>query len=388
MMHSRLALAAAAAACTLGLSQATPPAPPAFAPSIARGGLVFVSGILPAPPVAAGFDAQATQVLDELRRRLQAAGTSLDRVVSTSVYLASASDFAALNTIWAKYWPSAPPARTTIVAGLPVAGARIQVSAVAAAAETSRSVILPRGWPGPTSPYSYAIRAGDTLFLSGLLPRRGADNTPVKGDIEAQTGAVFENADAVLAAAGFALADVVSARIFLTDGAVFERMNAAYRTRFTTDPPARATVITPLPAPDALIEITMVAVKGAGRAVVLTPGPDGAPGRPNPNLSSAIRTGPQLFLSGMLGVLPANVSDAAGQTAETLNRLERTMTAAGFGWPEVADSVVYVTDVSDAADVMKVFAGRTDVRGFAGTIAGTGLVSPQGRVEIMLTAGK
>jgi enamine deaminase RidA (YjgF/YER057c/UK114 family) len=131
-----------------------------------------------------------------------------------------------------------------------------------------------------------------------------------------------------------------------------------------------------------------VAVKGAGRAVVLTPGPDGAPGRPNPNLSSAIRTGPQLFLSGMLGVLPANVSDAAGQTAETLNRLERTMTAAGFGWPEVADSVVYVTDVSDAAGVMKVFAERTDVRRFAGTIAGTGLVSPQGRVEIMLTAGK
>ena len=90
----------------------------------------------------------------------------------------------------------------------------------------------------------------------------------------------------------------------------------------------------------------------------------------------------------MLGVLPANVSDTAGQTAETINRLERTMTAAGIGWPEGADSVIYVTDMSVAADVMKVFAGRTDVRGFAGTIAGTGLVSPQGRVEIMLTAGK
>ena len=86
----------------------------------------------------------------------------------------------------------------------------------------------------------------------------------MKGDIEAQTSAVFENADAVLAAAGLALADVVSARIFLTDGAAFERMNAAYRTRYPTDPPARATVITPLTAPDYLIEITMVAVKGAG----------------------------------------------------------------------------------------------------------------------------
>ncbi|MFO7693255.1 MAG: RidA family protein, partial [Vicinamibacterales bacterium] len=111
MMHSRLVLAAAATACTLAVSQAPPQAPPAFAPATARGGLVFVSGILPAAPMPAGFDAQAAQVLDELRRRLQAAGTSLDRVASTSVYLASASDFAALNTVWAKYWPSTPPAR-------------------------------------------------------------------------------------------------------------------------------------------------------------------------------------------------------------------------------------------------------------------------------------
>jgi len=90
----------------------------------------------------------------------------------------------------------------------------------------------------------------------------------------------------------------------------------------------------------------------------------------------------------MLGVLPSNVSDAAGQTAETLNRLERTMTAAGFGWPDVADSVVYVTDVSAAPDILRVFSARTGGRMPAGAIAGTGLVSPQGRVEIMLTAGK
>ena len=95
---------------------------------------------------------------------------------------------------------------------------------------------------------------------------------------------------------------------------------------------------------------------------MLTPGPDGSPGQPNPNLSSAIRVGPQLFLSGMLGVLPGNVSDATGQTAETLNRLERTMAAAGFGWPDVVDAIVYVTDVSAAADVMQASAGRTDGR--------------------------
>jgi 2-iminobutanoate/2-iminopropanoate deaminase len=232
------------------------------------------------------------------------------------------------------------------------------------------------------------VRTGDTLFLAGLVPRRGVDNALVKGDIGAQTNAIFENADAILREAGLTLADVVSARVFLTDGAAFERMNAAYRARFPESPPARATVITPLVSPDFTIEITMVAVHGLRRTAVVTPAADGSPGKPNPNLSSAIRVGSQLFLSGMLGVLPGNASDAAGQTAETLNRLERTMAASGFGWPDVTESVVYVTDMSAAADVMKAFAERTDIRRIAGTLVGTGLVSPEGRVEIMLNAMK
>ena len=76
------------------------------------------------------------------------------------------------------------------------------MSAVAAARGTERAVVLPKGWPAPSAPLSHGVRAGDTLFLSGLVPRRGADNTPVKGDIEAQTHAVFDNAEAILAAAG------------------------------------------------------------------------------------------------------------------------------------------------------------------------------------------
>ncbi len=90
----------------------------------------------------------------------------------------------------------------------------------------------------------------------------------------------------------------------------------------------------------------------------------------------------------MLGVLPGNAADAAAQTTETLNRLERTMTAAGFGWADVAESIVYVTDMDAAPDVLKVFAARAGGRLPAGTLVGTGLVSPEGRVEIMLTASK
>jgi reactive intermediate/imine deaminase len=385
MTHSGLALAAAA--LTLAASQAPLPPPP-FAPVATRGGLVFVSGILPGTPEAADVSTQAAQVLDELKARLTASGSAMDRVVSTSVYLAGAEDFAAVNAVWRKYWPASPPARTTVVAKLPVPGARIQVSAVAASRGTERAAVLPEGWAPPTGPLSHAIRAGDVLFLSGQVPRRGADNTLVSGDIEAQTSVVLQNAEAILKSAGFGLADVVASRIFLTDGALFERMNAAYRSRFPSDPPARATVITPLVSADFQIEITMVAARGTGRSAVLTPNADGSPGRPNPNLSSAIRVGPRLFLSGMLGVTAGSTSDAGAQTAETLNRLERTMTAAGFGWSDVAESIVYVTDMSAAPGILKLFAEKSGGRLPAGTLVGTGLVSPEGRVEIMLTASK
>jgi reactive intermediate/imine deaminase len=361
----------------------------AFAPVARHGGLVYVSGILPTPAgLSADLTAQAAQVLDELSARLVSAGTTIDRVASTSVYLASADDFPALNAVWARYWPKDPPARTTVVARLPLAGARIQVSAIAAAPGLPRAALLPKGWAAPAGPISYAIRAGDTVFLSGLVPRRGSDNTVVTGDIEVQTRVIFENAKAILEAAGLTCADVVSTRVFLTSAGVFDQMNGVYRTYFQADPPARATVMTPLASPDFLIEITMTAVNERPRVAVLTPAADGTPGRPNPNLSSAIGVGSRLFLSGMLGVVPGTDPDAASQTGETLNRLERTMARAGLGWSHVTDSVVYVTDMSTAAAVVETFKARTGGRLPVGTLVGTGLMSPDGRVEIMLTAGK
>jgi reactive intermediate/imine deaminase len=361
---------------------------PAFAPLSAHGGLVYVSGILPADPMAGDISGQAAAVLDELKARLAGAGTSIDRVVSASVYLASADDFAALNTVWLRYFPAARPTRTTVVAQLPAAGARLQVSAIAAAPATSRDVLAPAGWASSGLPYSPAIRAGDTLFLSGMISRRGSDNAPVKGDIETQTRTIFENAKAVLDTAGLTFADVVSARVFLANAADFERMNAVYRTYFPADPPARATVMTALTAPDYLIEVTLTAVTGGPRAAHLTPNADGSPGRANPVLSAAIGVGPRLFLSGMLGVVQGEANGAAPQTAEALSRLERTMAGAGCGWPQVLDSVVYVTDLSDAATALEAFRARAGGRLPAGTLVGTGLMSPAARVEIMLTAGK
>lgn len=366
---------------------------PAFAPMAAHGGFVYVSGILPgaaigAPSVAEDIRSQTTRVLNELSARLASAGTSLDRVVTLSVYLKRAGDFAAMNEVWAKYWPSDPPSRTTVVAGLPTPGALIQVSAVAAAAGTPRQTIHPRAWLKSPSPYSYAVRSGDTLFLAGLVARRGADNSFVKGDIESQTRTVLDNARAILAEAGFALNDVVSARVFLTDASLFSRMNDAYRLAWTNDPPARATVITGLTSPDYLLEITLIAVKGGTRVAYTTPPPAGGAAAPNPNLSGAIGNGPRLFVSGMMGIVPGKGPDAAEQSREILARLGRTMALGGARWTDVLDSVVYVTDLGKAPAVLDAYRNQIGGSLPVGTLVVSGLVSPAGLAEIMLMTGK
>src|SRR5450759_241468 len=96
-------------------------------------------------------------------------------------------------------------------------------------------------------------------------------------------------------------ADVVSARVFLTDDTTFQAMNTTYRTYFPSSPPARATVKAGLTSPDYLVEIAMVAVKDAGRKAITTPNADGSAGTPSANLSSVIQVGNRLYLAGIQG---------------------------------------------------------------------------------------
>lgn len=122
---------------------ATAGAPAAIGPysqAIRAGGLIFVSGQIPLDPatgqvVSGGASAQAVRVLDSLRAVLEAAGSSLERVVKTTVYLTDLGAFAEVNEVYARYFSEAPPARATVqVAALP-RGVLIEIEAVALASE-------------------------------------------------------------------------------------------------------------------------------------------------------------------------------------------------------------------------------------------------------------
>ncbi|HHV66368.1 RidA family protein [Brucella intermedia] len=90
-------------------------------------------------------------------------------------------------------------------------------------------------------PLSPAVRAGDTVYISGQVPV-GPNGQIVEGGIEAQTKQVLENVKAALALAGATLEDVVKTTVWLEDARDFGRMNAVYATYFPKEPPARTTV--------------------------------------------------------------------------------------------------------------------------------------------------
>ena len=118
---------------------ATEQAPAAIGPysqAIAAAGLVFCSGQIPLDPVTGqivegGIDTQTRRVLDNLTAVLQAAGSSPEQVVKTTIFLADMNDFATVNTIYAEYFGTEPPARSTVqVARLP-RDVRVEVEAIA-----------------------------------------------------------------------------------------------------------------------------------------------------------------------------------------------------------------------------------------------------------------
>lgn len=119
----------------------TEQAPQAIGPysqAVRAGGFVFVSGQIPLDPqtgefVAGGIAEQTEQVLSNLVAVLEAAGTSLDRVVKTTVFLASMNDFAAMNEVYGRYFIANAPARATVEAARLPRDARVEIEAIAEA---------------------------------------------------------------------------------------------------------------------------------------------------------------------------------------------------------------------------------------------------------------
>ncbi|TGE32906.1 RidA family protein [Desulfosporosinus sp. Sb-LF] len=118
----------------------TPNAPAAIGPysqGVKLGNLIFTSGQLPLNPqsgeLVADIEGATKQSLDNLKAILESQGSSMDKVIKTVVFLRDMNDFAAMNTVYATYFSSNPPARSAVqVARLPK-DAIIEIEAIALA---------------------------------------------------------------------------------------------------------------------------------------------------------------------------------------------------------------------------------------------------------------
>jgi 2-iminobutanoate/2-iminopropanoate deaminase len=102
--------------------------------------LLFISGQASIDPttgevITGGFDTQARQAFDNLSAALRGAGSSLEHVVKTTVFLVDPANFAALNKLYSEYFPQDPPARSTPITKLPHEQLAISIEAIAAIPE-------------------------------------------------------------------------------------------------------------------------------------------------------------------------------------------------------------------------------------------------------------
>ncbi|HZT36857.1 MAG TPA: RidA family protein [Bryobacteraceae bacterium] len=118
---------------------ATDKAPRAIGPysqAIVHNGLAFLSGQIPLDPatgelVEGGIAAQTERVLENIKSVLAACGSSLDRVVKTTVFLRDMGEFAEMNEVYGRYFSASPPARSTVQAARLPRDVRVEIEAIA-----------------------------------------------------------------------------------------------------------------------------------------------------------------------------------------------------------------------------------------------------------------
>jgi len=126
---------------------------------------------------------------------------------------------------------------------------------------TKKEIINTSNAPAPIGPYNQAVKAGNTLYVSGQIALSPESGTLVQGTVEAETRRVLDNLEAILVAAGYAFADVVKTTIFLRSMDDFGVVNEVYGTYFKEYSPARETVAVAGLPKNVHVEISLIAWK-------------------------------------------------------------------------------------------------------------------------------
>jgi enamine deaminase RidA (YjgF/YER057c/UK114 family) len=211
-------------------------------------------------------------VTQKIEPALKAAGSSLADVVKCQVYLRDSADFALFNEAWKKHFPGNPPATSLIpmaTPGLAIESGRVEINTIALrSGGRTRAQIVDAGIMPAWAGHSQAVRAGDLLFLSGLLAiERGGLIEAARPDpaqpffgssIQAQMDYLLRNAERICRAAGTSLANVVRIQQFHTDLRDFHPACQVWQQHLPGQPlPVSAVEVPFIPVPGCTVQLDL-----------------------------------------------------------------------------------------------------------------------------------
>lgn len=312
--------------------------------AVSVGSTLYLSGIGPAD-ASAPIEDQTASALDRLSDVLDEAGLDDSNVVSCHVHLANMDNYAAMNGIYGSHFSSGSyPARTTVeVPGLPD-GAGILLMCIAFSDEAEIEVVRPpeSEIPAPMGPYSPAVRAGETIYVSG---QGGRD--PKTGEIAASAGdqarQTLTNISTILRAAGLRPFHAVQALCYFPPSATAAELDEAFSTAF--DPggaPSRTNIpLSRLPG-DIQAEITFIAVRDDYLTRLFT------------HDQPPAATSSPASISG--GVAYISATAGAGETfreqfLDALGKQAAALRLAHMDLPNTARATLYLSDLGDLAEL-------------------------------------
>lgn len=345
------------------------------------------------------FAAQARQVYRNLESILRAAGATWNDVAKYNAYLVRPEDRQEAREIHFQHLPYYQRAGATIVTPLLDPDLLIEVDLIAHIGSPKHCITnVPDTFVPVGSPY--AVKVGDTIYITGQQPIAGgqplfksgrlgsaaAYETQVigKGDIKAQTNAVFKNFDAILKASGASWDNVVWAHGYVTRDDVLEEMRSVRYGYMKMGQVAQTSVVCGLVGPDWLIESELIASL-APRQSFTVPGVSVSSG-----VAHAVKAGNTIYVQGQVGRDPQDKTVGAGdieaQAGQVYRNLDNILKGAGSSWKDVVRIKTYLTDRSLIPAIRRVRDRYLEDGSYASTTVIAGFFKPEYMLEVEAVA--
>jgi enamine deaminase RidA (YjgF/YER057c/UK114 family) len=277
-------------------------------------------------------------------------------VVYTQVYLSDPTDEGPLNELYKEFFPTEPPARSTVgIVRLP-GGTPVEISAVAYRNLAERRSVVPPNYP-KGFPISAGVLTRDRFYLSGFLGR-DINTSRIPDDPAAQVELSLKRVEATLAAAGLDFRHLVFTTAYLTPRISQEALNSVYARRSSPgNAPARAVVrLEALPS-RAGVEFTGVAVRNLADRRVVRP----RNLAPSAVASPCVFAGDTLYCSAKPGFTPGPregiyAPTVGTQVRQSMRNLLDGLEESGLDFSRVVASYVYLDTMDEFAAMNRVYA--------------------------------